>query len=134
MVGQWILNHWAFCAFVLACFIQITPIIKFNPFTAVFKWVGHAITGDIEKRLDEIEKHQMEDEKDRIRYEVLDFANSCRNKRRHSKDEFLHIIEINDKYEVLLKKTKDTNGVFKAEFDYIMDLYRNCQKENDFLA
>ena len=48
---------------------------------------------------------RMTDEKDRIRYEVLDFANSCRNGRRHTKDEFQHIIDLNDKYEVLLDKT-----------------------------
>lgn len=73
------------------------------------------------------------DEKDRIRHEVLEFANSCRHGRRHSKDEFLHIIDLNDKYERLLRETCDTNGVFSEEYHYIVDLYHKCQVENDFL-
>ena len=77
---------------------------------------------------------RMTDEKDRIRYEVLDFANSCRNGRRHTKDEFQHIIDLNDKYEVLLGKTQDSNGVFAEEYHYILGLYHRCQAENDFLA
>ena len=72
-------------------------------------------------------------EKDRIRWEVLDFANSCRNGRRHTKDEFQHIITLNDKYKDLLKKTNDKNGVFDSEYDYIKDLYAERQQKNDFL-
>ena len=74
------------------------------------------------------------DEKDRIRYEVLSFANSCRNGYRHSRDEFQHIIDLNDKYEKLLEQTGDTNGVFTEEYKYIVDLYHKCQVENDFLT
>lgn len=81
-----------------------------------------------------IRAEQKADEKDRIRYEVLDFANSCRNGRRHTRDEFQHIIDLNDKYERLLHETNDANGVFSEEYKYIVDLYHKCQIENDFLA
>lgn len=73
------------------------------------------------------------DEKDRIRYEVLGFANSCRNGTMHTRDEFQHIIDLNDKYERLLEETNDTNGVFSEEYRYILELYHKCQMENDFL-
>lgn len=73
------------------------------------------------------------DEKDRIRYEILDFANSCRNGRRHTRDEFQHIIDLNDKYEKLLKETNDANGVFSEEYRYILEVYHRCLAENDFL-
>ena len=88
---------------------------------------------DMKKEITEIRAQQWADEKDRIRYEVLDFANSCRNGRRHTRDEFQHIISLNDKYEELLARTNDKNGVFEEEYGYIVNLYHKCQVENDFL-
>lgn len=126
---DWVLAHWSFCAFVLAIFVQITPGIKFNPLT----WLGNLLFGGIRKDLQEIRDQVDENEKDRIRWEVLDFANSCRNSRRHTKDEFQHIISLHDKYTVLLAKTHDSNGVFDAEYEYIKDLYAERQRKNDFL-
>ena len=75
----------------------------------------------------------MENEKDRIRWEILDFANSCRNNIRHTKDEFQHIVDLNDKYIDLLVKTEDKNGVFEAEYEYIKKIYKERQEKNDFL-
>lgn len=89
--------------------------------------------GAITDRLDAMESAADEDEKDRIRYEVLDFANSCRNKRKHTEDEFRHIVTIKDKYDTLLKKTGDTNGVFTMEYEYILEIYKQCQREDSFL-
>ena len=128
-VVEWILAHWSFCAFVLVAFVQITPGIKVNP----LGWIGGLLFGGIRKEIASIRVLIDENEKDRIRWEVLDFANSCRNGRRHTKDEFQHIITLNGKYKVLLKKTNDENGVFDAEFEYIKDLYRERQVKNDFL-
>lgn len=126
---DWCLDHWSFCAFILAIFIQITPGIKFNPLT----WLGNLFFGSLRKDLQEIRNQVDENEKDRIRWEVLDFANSCRNGRRHTKDEFQHIIALHDKYTALLAKTNDSNGVFDAEYEYIKDLYAERQRKNDFL-
>lgn len=134
------LDHWTLTAFLVACVIQITPIFKCNPITSLFGWIGRAITHDVSQQIAELKKAQDEqgntidqNEKDRIRYEVLEFANSCRNGQRHTSDEFKHMIVLNEKYERLLKKTKDENGVFKVEYEYICDLFKRCQIENDFL-
>lgn len=129
-VFGWILAHWSFCAFVLAIFVQITPAIKWNPIT----WLGNLLFGGLRKEIQEIRRQMDENEKDRIRWEVLDFANSCRNKRKHSKDEFEHIVALNKKYNALLKNTNDENGVFEAEYEYIMELYRERLRKNDFLG
>lgn len=109
--------------------------------SAFFGWVGKIIVKPVvaqlsalEAKVGEIEARQMIDEKDRIRYEVLDFANSCRNGRRHTRDEFQHIVDLNDKYEELLEKTGDRNGVFYEEYKYIKGLYHRCMEQNDFLA
>ena len=113
-------------------FIQVSPI-KINPWSALFKWIGKALTGDIKKQLDEITKEVRDNEKDRIRWEILDFANSCHNGRKHTKDEFRHINKLNQKYIKLLQQTQDTNGEFEIEYQYIKDLYAERTRKNDFL-
>ena len=145
-VGDWIAHNIVQICLLLSIFIQITPI-KINPWTTLFKWIGKLINADSNKQIDAlIEKtdnmkediktlttNMNENEKDRIRWEILDFANSCRNGRRHTKDEFQHIITLNDKYKNLLALTGDKNGVFEAEYDYIRRLYEERQEKNDFL-
>ena len=128
-IFKWMLDHWGFCTFVLAIFVQITPAIKWNPLTSL----GNLFLGSVRKDISGIRELVDENEKDRIRWEVLDFANSCRNGIRHTKDEFQHIITLNTKYKKLLLKTKDENGVFDAEYEYIKDLYAERQRKNDFL-
>ena len=148
-VIQWITNHPLSSFIAFTGLIQIAPI-KINPWSAIFKWISKAITGDacskidglLEKvnkidglveKVDKIESDVQTNEKDRIRWEVLDFANSCRNGRRHTRDEFQHIIALNDKYKELLLVTNDTNGVFEAEYEYIKKLYAERLEKNDFL-
>jgi len=132
-VLRWAADHWGGILVVLSLFIQWSPTIKWNPWTSLFKWVGNVINGDIRKDIANMAKCIDDNEKDRIRWEVLDFANSCRNDRRHSKDEFEHIVALDKKYKSLLKKTNDSNGVFDAEYDYIDELYRERLRKNDFL-
>lgn len=71
----------------MSLFIEITPI-KWNPLSSAFKWLGRKLTARIEDDLAAIHKEIEENEKDRIRWEILDFANSCRNGRKHTKDEY----------------------------------------------
>ena len=87
-------HHIVTIVVILSCFIEITPI-KWNPISSLFNWLGKKMTASacqnleiIKKDLDEQRKMIEENEKDRIRWEILDFANSCRNNRKHTKDEF----------------------------------------------
>jgi hypothetical protein len=131
-VWEWVgRNLWQIIV-VASLFIEFTPI-KINPLSAIFKWLGRALTGDITKKLDEITAEVRDNEKDRIRWEILDFANSCHNRRKHTKDEFRHIDKLNKKYIKLLQETKDTNGEFEVEYEYIKDLYAERTRKNDFL-
>lgn len=139
-IFDWCLEHWSICTFVLACIIDFTPGIKLNPIKAVLRWIGKTINGELETEIKNLKtsiKEQQdsidENEKDRIRWEVLDFANSCRNGCKHTKDEFEHVVVLNKKYHDLLKKTNDSNGVFDAEYDYVYELYQKCQRENTFI-
>ena len=152
----WIGNHlWQIILFG-SLFIQIAPI-KINPWSALLKWIGKLITGDACTKIDgliekvnkidglvqsvnnlktdinNINQDVMTNEKDRIRWEILDFANSCHNGRRHTRDEYRHIDKLNHKYIQLLEQTNDSNGEFEAEYDYIKELYAERIRKNDFL-
>lgn len=132
-VLRWAADHWGSILVILSLFIQWTPSIKWNPWTSLFKWIGNVINGDIRKKIDSMAKAIDDNEKDRIRWEVLAFSNSCRNGTKHSKDEFEHIVALNEKYKTLLAKTNDSNGVFEAEYEYIVELYKERLRKNDFL-
>ena len=87
------------------------------------------LTEKIKAVSDSNDKYEMK----RLRWEILDFANSCKNKRKHTQDEYRHIIEVHDDYEKLLSSTGEENGFLDAEFDYILKLYAERQEQNDFL-
>ena len=138
-IVSWLITNIIPVVCILSTIIQVAPI-KWNPITSFINWLGKIITADLDEKMDEltetvddIQEQVDENEKDRIRYEVLSFANSCRNNCNHTKEEFDHIIDLNDKYQVLLNKTKDKNGVFEAEYEYIQELYKDHQKNNTFL-
>lgn len=138
-VFDWLLDNWASLTVIVSVFFEITPI-KLNPIKAVLRWIGKAINGEVlqrisglETRADQQRKSIDENEMDRIRWEVLDFANACRNHIKHTKDEFQHVIALNEKYHKLLEKYDDENGVFDAEYAYILELYHECQHNNSFL-
>lgn len=88
---------------------------------------------DSNQRMQTIEDAIDANEKDRIRREMFTFAAECRRGEQHTLDEFRHVINIKDKYEALLEKTGDKNGVFEAEYEYIMEVYCERQRKNDFL-
>lgn len=129
---EWIgSNLWQIIV-IVSLFIQVAPI-KINPWSALFKWIGKSIVGDLPKQIAALNKEIQENEKDRIRWEILNFANSCRNGRKHTKDEYVHIITLNKKYKKILHDTNDENGVFKIEYKYIEELYAERLKKDDFL-
>ena len=92
-----------------------------------------SLKSELSDKIMEVADKNDENEMDRIRWEILDFANSCRNGRRHTKDEYQHIIALNDKYLKMIESRGIINGVFEAEYEYIMHLYAERQEKNDFL-
>ena len=131
-IFQWLANHPLTSLIAFTGLLQIVPI-KINPWSALLKWISKTITGDACSKIDDLIKQVDENEKDRIRWEILDVANSCRNGRKHTRDEFQHIVALNDKYKKLLEKTNDKNGVFELEYDYIQKIYAERLAKNDFL-
>ena len=113
-------------------FFEVSKI-KVNPISFILQWVGKRMFEPFNDKMKELERTIDENKIDTIKWEILEFANSCRNNRRHTKDGFEHIISQNDKYHKLLEKYKMENGVFDAEYAYILRLYKRCQDQNDFL-
>ena len=92
---------------------------------------------DLKERMDEMEAAQQKSNDmqtvSTIRAHVLDFANSCYNKRKHTKLEFDNIINENTQYQKLVMKYGLENDVYKEDFDFIMKVYHKCRDEGTFL-
>lgn len=125
-------EHIALIIAAVSIFFEVSKI-KVNPISFILRWVGKRMFEPFREKIEELERTIDENKMDTIKWEILEFANSCRNNVRHTKDEFDHIIAQNDKYHKLLDKYKMENGVFDAEYAYILRLYKRCQDQNDFL-
>lgn len=102
---DWLEKHWGWLLPLLASCIKVKPM-EVSPMVWLLRKIGNALTGDLRQQLSEMDSKIDRNEMDRIRWEVLDFANSCRNKKQHTKSEFEHIIDLNEKYEMLLTRTR----------------------------
>lgn len=107
---------------------EIAPI-KIHP----WKWVGNLVFGGIRKDLARLEKELIDTKVQNWRWNVLDFANSCRNGRRHSKDEWSHVISQLAEYENYIERNGIVNGVFEEDARYLREEYHEHCKLNDFL-
>lgn len=87
----------------------------------------------LKTRLDLMEKSNDMQTVRQIKGHVLDFANSCLNKRKHTKQDFENIIKENEEYETLVAKYGLKNDVYTEDFNYIMDIYHECKKNRSFL-
>lgn len=153
-VFNWIVGHWAFCAFMLGMIFEI-PSLKLRPFTRLIKWIGSISNRELYTRLDDIdscvkglkaELDQVRKENEeqiklidmndanRIRTVILDFANSLKNGCRHTQEEFDHIIDQNDLYQTYMLKYQFKNGRFEQAYQYILKCYGKCLEDNSFLA
>ncbi len=123
----------------LSVFVEIAPI-KLSPVSALLGWIGKRINKGIseqvaaqERKLDELYDTIDKNEIDRIRWEILNFANSCRNGVKHTQDQFEHIIALHGKYVSTIKARRLTNGLIDVQYDYIKALYRQCLEKNSFI-
>ena len=153
-VLNWILEHWAFSAFMLGVIFEI-PQLKLRPFTRLIRWMGNIsnkdLTQKIEKldadmaglkteldavKLDNEEQMRLIDMNDanRIRTTILEFANSLKHGHSHSQEEFDHIIDQNDLYQEYIEKYKFKNGRFEQAYQYILKCYGKCLEEDSFLS
>lgn len=141
----WLKENWFLIAFIISCVFQFVPPIKIKPFSIIIRAIGRIANEAMQKDISTIQQslrqvqngneelyQQIEDlqeasdksEIDRIRSEVLCFSSSLRNGNLHGKEEFDHILDLNKKYLKLLNKYDMQNGVYEANFDYILGRYK----------
>lgn len=114
--------------------IDMTPGIKVQPVRWLLGWVGKQLNRDMQSKLDSLAKDFEAHKVDSWRSEILDFANSCMNRRKHTKEEFDHIISVHDDYAKYVEEKKIENGQVKLAYEYIAELYRHCCEKNSFLV
>ena len=112
--------------------IQISPI-KIDPWTWVGKTIRKFLVGNIQEDVGELKKEVTEMKVQNWRWNVLDFANSCKNGRRHTLDEWKHTISQLAEYERYIERNDITNGVFAEDASYLRSEYREHCEKNDFL-
>lgn len=133
---QWIANNFGIVLTGLTVLVGImekSKSIAWKPITKFFKWIGKTANQELYNKVDDVEKQTMkiqkhmgqledkvdENERDRIRQEILSFANSLRDGKEHTKDEFQHIQELYYKYHEKLRG----NGLITEEYEYIRSIY-----------
>ena len=87
---------------------------------------------NINSKLDEMYESQDENEMNRLRWEILSFADDLKSGHKHSCDSFHHVMEVNDKYHRIIAKRGFSNGVIDAEMEYIKNVYKKLLENNDF--
>lgn len=141
-----IVGDGALIALIVSTLFEISPI-KWNPITSILTWLGKKMNSQVmkqveeqdkkidslDKKIDALDLKLDMNEVDHIRWEILDFANECREGRRHTKDEFEHIISQNTKYHTLITEHDMTNGLIDIEYAYIVKIYNKCLEEDSFL-
>ena len=153
-VGLSEFSFWGIVLFLASWGIELTPKIKWNPWTALIKWVGSKFNTHIDSKLEtvreeiktvdtkvtkvqtELTKHMAESEKKALqdtRNTILDFSNACMNGRRHTKEQYEFMINQCDKYEEYINENKVKNGVIETAIKEIRRLYDERIHKNDFL-
>ena len=112
--------------------IQIVPI-KINPWSWLRKKLSDLIYGEVRKDITAVKDEVTEMKVQNWRWNVLDFANSCKNNRRHTLDEWKHTISQLAEYERYIERNEITNGVFEEDAKYLREEYQKHCREHDFL-
>lgn len=131
---------------IMATLLQISKI-NINPWDKFFGWIGDRINKKVNTRLDEmnlkvdgvsdkLDRHIAESELKDVqdtRRDILDFANSCMNGRKHTKEQFDFVIKECDDYEIYIESKNIKNGVVTSAIKEIRRLYDKCVQTNSFL-
>lgn len=80
--------------------------------------------------IDDLLRANEMNEVSRIRWEIIEFANSIENKQLHMRDEYRHIIDDNKRYHILIEKYGLDNGIIDEEYEKIYKHYKENKNGN----
>lgn len=141
------ISFWGVVAFLMSIGIEIIPKVKWKPWSSLLAWLGSKLNARTEEKVDslsqkvealnkELTKHIADSEINTLqdnRRDILNFCNSCMNKRKHTKEEYDFVIAQCDAYEKYIECNDVKNGVITAAIKEIKRLYEKCIQENSFL-
>ena len=112
--------------------VEVSPI-KINPWQKLFRWIGNMVNGDFYKEFSEMKRDFEQTKANDMRWNILNFANSCRRGTEHGKDEWRHVIAQIREYEEYTEAKGIVNGVIDEDSHYLRELYMHRNQKNDFL-
>ena len=126
--------------FLLLTLIQLVPI-QVNPWSAIARWIGKAINGEVlgklgklEKQLDEHINTDGKRDADSHRLEILRFNNELLRSVGHTKEEFIEVLAEIDAYEKFCTDHPDyPNNRAVLAIENIQENYKERLKKHDFL-
>ena len=122
MFNEILEQYGALIGFLALIGIELSPI-KFSPFSLLGKICGKLLgINALETKIDNIKKEVDINERDRIRYEILQFSGSLRNGLQRTQNDFDHIEELYEKYH-----KKGWNSYIHSEMDFI----RECRNKKN---
>lgn len=124
---------------VLMSIVQVSKI-NINPWDWLLGVIGKKLNANILTEVEGIKKtldeHIKADEKEKLenqRRDILEFANSCMNKRKHTQEQFNFVLKKCDEYEKYIEENHIKNGEITSAIEEIHRLYTKCRQENSFL-
>ena len=132
-------SNQCFWLVVICTLVEVAPI-KINPWGALLKYIGKVTNGELNEKFDTLQDDLKQLKRDfevknanDKRWDILDFSNSCRNGRKHGKEEWEHVINQLKEYETYVEEHHIDNGVIEEETKYLRELYQERCRNNDFL-
>jgi hypothetical protein len=124
------LAGWAVVLLILLMsLIEVSPL-KLNPWDRLFAWFGRKINGETQKQLKELQKQVSDLWINAHRQSILVFARECRDDVAHDREEWNHILSVAEEYSVYCKSHNISNGVVKADTEYVRNLYQELSREH----
>jgi len=121
--------------FMFLTLIQITPI-KINPWDTILGLVGKMMNKEVTEEVRHLKKQMGEVKTDieertvnDMRWHILNFAQRCRMKQEHTKEQWQHVLMQCKKYETYIKEHNIDNGVIEEDTRFIRELYHRLSSE-----
>lgn len=80
----------------------------------------------------DIDKRMLDKDIDDMRWELLDFCSALTGVRKYNREAFDHIFRIYEKYEMILKDNKMTNGFVDESMNYVKEVYHKNLENGKF--
>ena len=114
---------------ILLSLVQISPL-RLNPWDSILGWIGKKTSGEMREQLKELKKQVQDMWVASHRQSVLTFAREARAGVEHSSDEWTNVLNTIAEYERYVASNNISNGIVKADSEYIRDLYQELSREH----